>query len=555
MENHVLETLPDDFDWEVYCKLNADVSEIYSNNKGGAEQHYLKDGYKQNRRYAIDHSLLPSDFDWKIYLLINPDVQSQFSTELLTHLHYTTCGYIDGRAYCFKNIPDGFDCDSYVELNCENIDKYYIQTDNHIKLHYEIFGYKADLSYNNDFDLVPDDFEWKMYIKLNASLPIECNSELKCRQHYHHYGIYQQFIYSETHTNNVTNTEWRQYPILFHKYILNLAESSDNIPYVINNYYEPIHLPFSMVLHIHCYDLNNFTTYFGKYWMIIQSECPNVIITYCVGDILKLKYYKNITVLHCENKGMDIGGKFTCVYHLNKHHITYDYIFFIHSKSDKQIRELYIEPIIDNLQSIKQKLCNDPDIGVVVPPLVYTGDYANIVYKHLFTNPNNITRKWNFGNSLYINELDQYMKLDRSNFMFPEGNCFICKWDIANQLYGDLKLYHVLNTVDSFDAVWVQSYYGRKQLYDISESIYDCYRFFNKCNYDQTIYPNNIAWGAGHNGHPDNMIEHAFERLIFKMVQKLKYKVCIIPYKDCPIYMKDLQSSEDEINSILYTDK
>jgi hypothetical protein len=70
MENHVLETLPDDFDWEVYCKLNADVSEIYSNNKGGAEQHYLKDGYKQNRRYAIDHSLLPSDFDWKIYLLI-----------------------------------------------------------------------------------------------------------------------------------------------------------------------------------------------------------------------------------------------------------------------------------------------------------------------------------------------------------------------------------------------------------------------------------------------------------------------------------------------------
>jgi hypothetical protein len=39
------------------------------------------------------------------------------------------------------------------------------------------------------------------------------------------------------------------------------------------------------------------------------------------------------------------------------------------------------------------------------------------------------------------------------------------------------------------------------------------------------------------------------------MVQKLKYKVCIIPYKDCPIYMKDLQSSEDEINSILYTGK
>jgi len=547
MNNVVLDKLPDDFDWEVYCKLNADVKAAYKTREL-VEKHYLTDGHKQHRKYKFDKSKLPSDFDWELYLLINPDIQRLYSTELLAQLHYTMYGYIDKRAYNFHCVPYDFCCSTYIELNRESIDKYYLQSDNHTKLHYELFGCALKLTYKDDFFRVPYDFDWRKYITLNESLPKGCNTDLKCRQHYHHHGIYQQLKYNDSCGDIIIN----QHPVLFHKYSLNIVDSTDCIPYKIDMFFEKICAPFSMILHIHCYDLNNFTTYFGKYWMIIQSKCPNVIITYCVGDLVNLKYYKCVTVLQCKNKGMDIGGKFTCVYHLNKYNIQYDYIFFIHSKSDKEIRELYIEPIIDNIQYIIQKISRNSNIGVVVPPLIYMGDYATVIYKQQYTKLKSIAQKWNFGNSLYMTDFDKYMGLDNQNYIFPEGNCFVCKWDVAMELYSDLKIYQVLNTSDSFDAVWVQSYYGHKQQYNMGKTIFDWYDFFNTCN-DKPIYPNNIAWGVGHNGHPDNMIEHGFERLIFKVAQKLKYNICIIPYIDCPEHVEKIQHIEDEINIMLHS--
>ena len=33
----------------------------------------------------------------------------------------------------------------------------------------------------------------------------------------------------------------------------------------------------------------------------------------------------------------------------------------------------------------------------------------------------------------------------------------------------------------------------------------------------------------GNHGHPDNMLEHAFERMNFKVAQKLGYQVFVIP--------------------------
>ena len=128
MNNVVLDKLPDDFDWEVYCKLNADVKAAYKTREL-VEKHYLTDGHKQHRKYKFDKSKLPSDFDWELYLLINPDIQRLYSTELLAQLHYTMYGYIDKRAYNFHCVPYDFCCSTYIELNRESIDKYYLQSD------------------------------------------------------------------------------------------------------------------------------------------------------------------------------------------------------------------------------------------------------------------------------------------------------------------------------------------------------------------------------------------------------------------------------------------
>ena len=78
MKNSVLERLPDDFNWEIYCKLNGDVGAIY-NNKESAEKHYLTDGYKQNRRYVLTN--IPTNFNWSHYLALNLDVYHIFKTE------------------------------------------------------------------------------------------------------------------------------------------------------------------------------------------------------------------------------------------------------------------------------------------------------------------------------------------------------------------------------------------------------------------------------------------------------------------------------------------
>jgi len=65
------------------------------------------------------------------------------------------------------------------------------------------------------------------------------------------------------------------------------------------------------------------------------------------------------------------------------------------------------------------------------------------------------------------------------------------------------------------------------------------------------LYPNNIAWGAGHKGHPDNMYEHVFERMVFKMTQKHGYKIKVMPHSDEPGFIRNLQVFNDKINELM----
>ena len=56
-----MDSLPYDFDWEVYIYLYDDLKSM---DETDAKYHYLGYGYKENRLYKFD---IPEDFYWKDY--------------------------------------------------------------------------------------------------------------------------------------------------------------------------------------------------------------------------------------------------------------------------------------------------------------------------------------------------------------------------------------------------------------------------------------------------------------------------------------------------------
>jgi hypothetical protein len=545
-----LPELPKDFDWKIYCELNPSLKSICSS-KNDAEEHYMNKGMHENLLYKVPLSEIPNDFDWKLYLELNPDVKQIYPTEELAHIHYFITGKKEGRIYRFHHIPDNFDWKLYLDLN-PTIRPEYRRNEIVTKLHYDLFGHHQELPYQTNFQNIPNDFDWMMYKKMNPDIQDLCVNEITTKCHYNEYGIYQSRKYKKTEEDieqERTIQKYLNHPFMYHKYILGISKPIENIPYKISSF-SRYNTNYKLIGHLHCFNIDQFDMYYGQYLETIQKYCELIIVTFSIGNENEIKKYKNTIYLQCENVGMDIGGKYVCHYFLKQKKIFYDSILFLHSKTDNQLRKLYWEPLIFHLDKIKDNLL-DEQIGIYVPPLVYMGDYACIIYKDHFIEPCNITCKWNFGNSLYINDFDRNYDFSQHNYLFPEGNCFVCKKKIADILYGNQEDYYLLNSKHSFDAVWVKSYYGQKKLISIGPTIQDIFRFFKTYRSRPPLYPNNIAWGAGHRGHPDNMYEHVFERLVFKAAQKLKYKVKVMPHIDDPQFLDNLKIYNEKINQLL----
>jgi len=113
-----LDKLPEGFDRDIYLKLNPDVAEAGFD----PAMHYLLDGCREGRAYTLpemntssEHSKLPDDFDRDIYLKLNPDVaEAGFDPAM----HYLLDGCREGRAYTLpemdtssehSKLPDDFD--------------------------------------------------------------------------------------------------------------------------------------------------------------------------------------------------------------------------------------------------------------------------------------------------------------------------------------------------------------------------------------------------------------------------------------------------------------
>ena len=367
--------------------------------------------------------------------------------------------------------------------------------------------------------LLPNDFNPKEYIELNDDL--KHMNEIEAKMHYENEGYkeFRKYKY-ENIPNDFNPKEYVQYPILFHKYLLKIRNLYDiSIDFKIvkeNNYIKHS----KMFAHLHCYDIDNFNVFYSKYLKKIE-EYFSIIITFCIGTTIS-NINSNYIILKINNYGFDIGAKFVMVNYLNKIGIRYEYILFLHSKSNSNRRKQYFEPLINNLDNFF-KLKNT-NISAFLPPLILCGDFYELYHRNI---PINQEPKWSQNNVLYMNDLITFYDLNKYNLFFPEGNCFILKRELIDMLYSNIEFYGILNTKESFDYSWVRAYYFNKNNQgNFGNDIKLVFKKWEK----EKLFGNNLQTNLGHKGLPDGMIEHTFERLIILFSEKLKMNIKIFPH-------------------------
>jgi hypothetical protein len=327
----------------------------------------------------------------------------------------------------------------------------------------------------NEKRRVPMWFDSNFYLNTYSDL---IDNGIKTQEDaYHHWILHGEKENRECMKNH---SLFKQYPALFNKYLLGLSNSETPINYEI--VYNK-NTTKKYICSIHCYDLNNFNSFFGIYLNRIEKFF-DLIVTY-VKDPLGVSSQYEYTFIRIENKGMDLGSKFVTADFLKNKRIDYSYVFFIHSKTKDFFRKRYISPFLTNLYDII-KLMEEKTTEAIFNGEIYSDE--------------------NWGrNSVYMDEIIPYLNMDSKRFEFPAGNFYIISKDICESLFSDLKLYNVLNAFDSFDYSWVKSFYNLTGDY---KTVYDNYLRNN-------LFGNNLETTLGHSGLADCMIEHVFERLMF----------------------------------------
>ena len=300
------------------------------------------------------------------------------------------------------------------------------------------------------------------------------------------------------------------YSALFHKYILRLRNPKENM--ITKTYVVIKESPIirKNICHIHCFYLKYLDTMFSQYISLIQNTF-DIIVTYSYQDNYVLNKYNNITFLNVHNYGMDIGPKFIIYEYLRIKQIDYNYVFYIHSKTDNFTRQKYLMPFINNLTSIATKLNEDnAHISCFFHNILWKGD--------------NNRNQW-LNNKLYVNEILDYLKVKKfkKNTLFEEGNFYILHKQVITKMFSDKLLFNILNVDNSFDYNWVKIFYNLNTNGNVRD-IYNAYREYSM----NKFFGNNVTTKKGHGGLADAMIEHVFERLPITMCKEYGISINII---------------------------
>ena len=92
-----IQALPADLDWQMYLRLNPDLTPDVFYNERLVVRHYLEFGRFEAipRAYKIE---APTGFEWRRYLELNDDLKAAgVTSELAAIEHYISYGIREGR--------------------------------------------------------------------------------------------------------------------------------------------------------------------------------------------------------------------------------------------------------------------------------------------------------------------------------------------------------------------------------------------------------------------------------------------------------------------------
>ena len=210
-----------------------------------------------------------------------------------------------------------------------------------------------------------------------------------------------------------------KYSSLFHKYLLGISTPNKPITYeLIQKSDDKIFNNNNLFAHLHCYDISKFNEIYSEYTETI-GKYFNIVITYSIGE----NEIKNerFAIIKIPNKGMDIGAKFCMVQYLNDNNISYEYVFFLHSKSNQETRNKYFLPLILKLNNTFIKNIRE-----------YDGYFSDIQWdisdnklKMISGNPQFANSNLPERNLLYRKDLLNYLGYENQTSRFVEGNIYI----------------------------------------------------------------------------------------------------------------------------------
>ena len=262
--------------------------------------------------------------------------------------------------------------------------------------------------------------------------------------------------------------------------------------------------------HLHCHDISTFQEIYGKY---LERICRyfNVVITYCQGR--NRINDERFTILKIPNKGNDIGAKFCMVQYLISQEMAYKYIFFLHSQTEPKIREKYVAPLLDLFEeesSAETFIENINNYEGYFPDIQWEikGDRRKRIKGGVQAEsaPNSILPERNL---LYRKELLDYLQCRNLTDRYIEGNVYLLSKKVVDRVFGDKRLYNILNQPADFDYNWVCKRYG------LSGSIGKVYNEFKQ---KKLASQDKQLCGDGY-------IEQAFERIVLNIIDDGKYKL------------------------------
>lgn len=501
-------------------------------------------------------------FSIDIYIVFNIDLINKCKYIHQYLQHYIMFGHKEKRISCIKtsitcDIPELILTNSQLNNQCKCIYDYIghfitnkfnkivetydntFTTDNNYNSAVKFIDIMKQLRYNKDIsvanneDMITHETELLHHLKFNVFKRTNDNSKDNSKD---------KTIVVSNYSSDTNKVLYRKYPFIFHKYFLKLTKPALKIDYKVinkaNNSFSDCLTPLKIVAHLHCLHIDKFHSFYGPFIELLRKHFSIIIVTYSIGKPINMG--NNIILIKIANKGMDIGGKIIAVDYLSKLHISYNYILFLHSKTDPVRRGYYFKPFFNNLSFIIDSIEKNEYHGYF-PPLILNGDHYHIVLNDKFATNTSAPTQRNRRNSSMFDEFCSFLHLDKTLLMFPEGNNFILSYNTAIELYKP-EYYNLLNDVNSFDAHWVMIYY---HLYNLNiVEIYNEYKA-------RKLYGNNIETTLGHNGLADSQIEHVFERLVFNIIQKNKGKICILPYSET-VSIKTLYLENTINNSYMY---